>query len=109
MPGGDAATLVLLHGLFDSAKGWRDLPRRMRAAGHAVLTPDLPGHESAATVASHDAAVKQRAARMPPGPLRLLDPFTGGGAGGAAGPWAGVKGGADGAVGPHGPWPADQR
>ena len=71
MPGGDAATLVLLHGLFDSAKGWRDLPRRMRAAGDAVLTPDLPGHGSAATVASLDAAVKQRTARMPPGPLRL--------------------------------------
>ncbi|MCA3447908.1 MAG: alpha/beta fold hydrolase [Rhodobacter sp.] len=72
MPGGDAATLVLFHGRFDSAKGWRDLPRRMRAAGHAVLTPDLPGHGSAAMVASLDAAVEQRAARMPPGPLRLL-------------------------------------
>ncbi|MFO0514706.1 MAG: alpha/beta fold hydrolase [Rhodobacterales bacterium] len=70
--GGNGATLVLLHGLFDSATGWRDLPRRMRAAGHAVLTPDLPGHGSAPAVASLDAAVEQLAARMPPGPLRLL-------------------------------------
>ncbi|MFN7599633.1 MAG: alpha/beta hydrolase [Cereibacter sp.] len=58
--------------MFDSAKGWRDLPRRMRAAGHPVLTPDLPGHGSAPAVASLDAAVEQLAARMPPGPLRLL-------------------------------------
>ncbi len=72
MTGGDAAILVLLHELFDSTRGWRDLPRRMRAAAHAVLTPGLEGHGSAAPVASLDAAVKQRAARMPPGPLRLL-------------------------------------
>jgi pyruvate dehydrogenase E2 component (dihydrolipoamide acetyltransferase) len=70
--GGDGTTLVMLHGLFDSAKGWRDLPHRMRAAGHAMLTPDLPGHGAAAPVASVEDAVEQLAVQMPPGPLRLL-------------------------------------
>ncbi len=38
------APIVLLHGLFDSARGWRDLPERLTRAGHPVLVPDLPGH-----------------------------------------------------------------
>ena len=62
----------MLHGLFDTAKGWRDLPRRMQAAGHPVLTLDLPGHGASAPVATIDAAVNQMAAQFPPGPLRLI-------------------------------------
>ncbi|WP_211195435.1 alpha/beta fold hydrolase [Tabrizicola sp. YIM 78059] len=41
---GRAGTVVLLHGLFDSARGWRDLPQRLARAGMAVHAPDLPGH-----------------------------------------------------------------
>lgn len=44
LPQGGAATVVLLHGLFDSHKGWRDLPQRLARRGLAVLAPDLPGH-----------------------------------------------------------------
>lgn len=41
---GRIGTVVLLHGLFDSARGWRDLPQRLARAGLAVHAPDLPGH-----------------------------------------------------------------
>ncbi|MFN3577382.1 MAG: alpha/beta fold hydrolase [Tabrizicola sp.] len=41
---GGVGTAVLLHGLFDSARGWRDLPQRLARAGLAVHVPDLPGH-----------------------------------------------------------------
>lgn len=67
-----APTLVLLHGLFDTAKGWRDLPRRLQAAGHAVLTLDLPGHALNTQATTVEAAVDQLAAEIPPGPLRLI-------------------------------------
>lgn len=50
------ASIVLLHGLFDSPKGWRDLPRRLAAVGHSVLAPDLPGHGDSAPAASLDDA-----------------------------------------------------
>ena len=69
---GGAATMLLLHGLFDSPKGWRDLPGRLRAAGHAVAMPDLPGHGSTPPVADFDAAVEELAASLPPGPLHLV-------------------------------------
>ncbi len=65
-------TLVLLHGLFDTPKGWRDLPRRMQAAGHRVLTLNLPGHGDSAPATSVEAATDQLAVQMPPGPLRLI-------------------------------------
>jgi pyruvate dehydrogenase E2 component (dihydrolipoamide acetyltransferase) len=64
--------LVLLHGLFDTHKGWRNLPGRMQAAGHPVLTLDLPGHGTSDPAASFEAAVDQLAAQIPPGPLRLI-------------------------------------
>ena len=38
------ATVVLLHGLFDNHRGWRDLPQRFMAAGYDVANFDLPGH-----------------------------------------------------------------
>jgi pyruvate dehydrogenase E2 component (dihydrolipoamide acetyltransferase) len=51
---GGSRAVVLLHGLFDSARGWRDLPQRLARAGLAVHAPDLPGHglatDSAETV-----------------------------------------------------------
>ncbi|MBC7736410.1 MAG: alpha/beta fold hydrolase [Candidatus Saccharibacteria bacterium] len=73
MPGGQGGpTLVLLHGLFDHSKGWRDLPRRMQATGHAVLTLDLPGHADSAPATSVEAAVDELAAQMPDGRLRLI-------------------------------------
>jgi pyruvate/2-oxoglutarate dehydrogenase complex dihydrolipoamide acyltransferase (E2) component len=70
--GAGGATLVLLHGLFDSPAGWRDLPRRLRAAGHAVVTPDLPGHGAAPPAADFADAVDRMAAQMPQGPLSLI-------------------------------------
>ena len=73
VPGGQGGpTLVLLHGLFDHTKGWRDLPRRMQATGHAVLTLDLPGHADSAPATSVEAAVDELAAQMPDGRLRLI-------------------------------------
>jgi pyruvate dehydrogenase E2 component (dihydrolipoamide acetyltransferase) len=68
------APLVLLHGLFDSARGWRDLPERLAQAGHAVLVPDLPGHGRSArgdgTLAGAEAAL---AAILPAaGPVGLV-------------------------------------
>jgi pyruvate dehydrogenase E2 component (dihydrolipoamide acetyltransferase) len=50
----------LLHGLFDTGRGWRDLPERLARAGHRVVVPDLPGHgESRATARSIDEATLQ--------------------------------------------------
>lgn len=65
-------TLVFLHGLFDTAKGWRDLPRRLQAAGHRVALLDLPGHADTAPVSDIEQAVDQLAAEVPPGPLCLI-------------------------------------
>jgi pimeloyl-ACP methyl ester carboxylesterase len=42
--------VVLIHGLFDAPEGWRDLPRKLRALGHAVVTPSLPGHHATSVV-----------------------------------------------------------
>ena len=70
---GKGLPIVLLHGLFDDHRGWRDLPRHLAAAGHAVLAVDLPGHgASTVQAASVDAAVDQIAASLPDGPLRLI-------------------------------------
>lgn len=75
-PTGSAAAIVLLHGLFDSPKGWRDLPRRLAATGHSVLAPDLPGHGDSAPAASIDDAANLLAhaitTAIPHGPLRLI-------------------------------------
>ncbi len=59
--------VVLLHGLFDSARGWRDLPERLARAGHPVLVPDLPGHgRSAPGDGTLDGAEAALAATLPP-------------------------------------------
>jgi len=74
--GGSGTPVVLLHGLFDDHRGWRDLPRRLAAAGHAVLSVDLPGHGDSAAAPSLDAAIEAVftavAQAVPQGPLRLM-------------------------------------
>lgn len=37
------AHFVLIHGAFDGAWCWSQLADELRAAGHTVLAPDLPG------------------------------------------------------------------
>ena len=76
-PQGAAATVVLLHGLFDSHRGWRDLPQRLARFGHVVLAPDLPGHGDSPLVAQDlDEAVTAMtgllARQVPGGPLVLV-------------------------------------
>lgn len=70
---GAAGTVVLLHGLFDSAKGWRDLPLRLGRMGLSVHAPDLPGHgASLAPAQSVEAMADQLIADLPAGPLALV-------------------------------------
>ena len=72
-PGGRAATVVLLHGLFDSAMGWRGLPQRLSRMGLAVHAPDLPGHgDSDADAGSLDGMTEHIRAGLPEGPLSLV-------------------------------------
>lgn len=72
-------TVVLLHGLFDDSRGWRDLPRKLAALGARVVALDLPGHGGASETAdSLDAAVTQIAAQLPAGPLHLVGHSLGG-------------------------------
>lgn len=70
--GQGAATLVFIHGLFDTAKGWRDLPRRLQAAGHRVVLLDLPGHADKVPATDVEQAVDRLAAEVPSGPLCLI-------------------------------------
>lgn len=68
-----AGTAVLLHGLFDSAKGWRDLPQRLGRMGLSVHAPDLPGHgASSAPAQSVEAMADHLIAGLPAGPLALV-------------------------------------
>jgi pimeloyl-ACP methyl ester carboxylesterase len=70
---GIRATVVLLHGLHDHARGWRDLPDRLMQAGHPVLVPDLPGHgDSTATADDLAGAVEALVPLLPDGLLRLV-------------------------------------
>jgi len=70
---GNGPPMILLHGLFDDHRGWRDLPRRLAAAGHSVIALDLPGHgDSTAQADSLETATGQIAATLPAGPLRLF-------------------------------------
>ena len=62
----------MLHGLFDTSKGWRDLPRQLERDGHRVLALDLPGHGDSAPAPGFDAATDQLATRLPDGPLCLI-------------------------------------
>lgn len=77
--GSTGPTIVLLHGLFDDHRGWRDLPRRLAGMGHQVLAVDLPGHGDSAEIAqSFDQAVDQIAAALPAGPMHLIGHSLGG-------------------------------
>lgn len=38
------ARLVLVHGFTQTGASWEPIARRLAAAGHEVMTPDLPGH-----------------------------------------------------------------
>lgn len=68
-----AGTAVLLHGLFDSAAGWRDLPQRLARLGLSVHAPDLPGHGASPEPArSVEAMVDQLVPGLPAGPLALV-------------------------------------
>lgn len=65
--------VVLLHGLYDEGRGWRDLPDRLARAGHGVIVPDLPGHGGSRGVAeTPEEAVQMLAKILPEGPLRLV-------------------------------------
>ncbi len=65
--------IVLLHGLFDDHRGWRDLPKRLSGLGHRVLALDLPGHgDSTDTAEDLDQAVDLIARALPRGPLSLI-------------------------------------
>jgi pyruvate dehydrogenase E2 component (dihydrolipoamide acetyltransferase) len=67
------APLVLLHGLFDTARGWRDLPERLAQAGHPVMVPDLPGHgRSGPGNGTLAGAVSALEAVLPSGPVGLV-------------------------------------
>jgi pimeloyl-ACP methyl ester carboxylesterase len=69
----NVGTVVLLHGLFDSARGWRDLPQRLGRMGLPVHAPDLPGHgASDARALSVEAMVDQVISDLPAGPLALV-------------------------------------
>ncbi len=75
--GAAKAPVVLLHGLFDEGRGWRDLPDRLARAGHPVLIPDLPGHGASAAAASDvetatDMLADALADALPQGPVRLV-------------------------------------
>lgn len=72
-PGGAAASVVLLHGLFDSAKGWRGLPQRLSRMGLVVHAPDLPGHgDSDEDAGGLDEMTERLRADLPEGPLSLV-------------------------------------
>jgi pyruvate dehydrogenase E2 component (dihydrolipoamide acetyltransferase) len=60
------APVLLVHGVYDDGRGWRDLPERLAGAGHPVIVPDLPGPAS-----SLDEALDLLARLVPEGPVRL--------------------------------------
>ena len=70
---GDGGTVVLIHGLFDTAAGWRGLPQRLIKRGLNVVALDLPGHGADTTPAeTFDQATDLLADRLPSGPLHLV-------------------------------------
>lgn len=69
---GGGAPILLLHGLFDQGRGWRDLPARLAEAGHPVIVPDLPGHgASPAMPDGLESTAAALAGLVPAGPLRI--------------------------------------
>lgn len=76
---GAAPTVVLLHGLFDDHRAFRELSRRLAALGHAVVAADLPGHgENPRAAADFDDLCAGVAAQLPPGPVVLAGHSLGG-------------------------------
>lgn len=69
---GPGTPVMLLHGLFDDHRGWRDLQRRLATQGHAVIAADLPGHGDSAPTPTLDAATDALAAALPSGPVILV-------------------------------------
>jgi pimeloyl-ACP methyl ester carboxylesterase len=49
----DAPPLVIVHGLFGSAKNWGAISKRMAAAGRHVIAVDLRNHGDSPHLASH--------------------------------------------------------
>ncbi len=41
---GEGPPVVLVHGMLNSSRHWRQVALRLAAAGHAVIAPDLHGH-----------------------------------------------------------------
>jgi pimeloyl-ACP methyl ester carboxylesterase len=41
---GEGPPVVLVHGMLNSSRHWQQVARRLAAAGHAVVAPDLHGH-----------------------------------------------------------------
>jgi pimeloyl-ACP methyl ester carboxylesterase len=71
------APVVFLHGLYDTGRGWRDLPQRLARVGHPVVVPDLPGHGQSGAGAPDLASVVDAlsdflAIVLPDGPLRIV-------------------------------------
>jgi pimeloyl-ACP methyl ester carboxylesterase len=60
---GDAAPLVLMHGVTASAGGWWRIGPALAAAGYRVIAPDLPGHGLTGSWRRH-VAVRDNAADM---------------------------------------------
>ncbi|WP_102108982.1 alpha/beta fold hydrolase [Oceaniglobus roseus] len=63
--------VLLLHGLYDHGRGWRDLPDRIARAGHPVLVPDLPGHGQSDPSGSLESATNALLALLPEGRVIL--------------------------------------
>jgi pimeloyl-ACP methyl ester carboxylesterase len=65
--------VMMLHGLYDEGRGWRDLPDRLARAGHPVIVPDLPGHGGSLGAArTVEEAVDMLADLVPQGSIRLV-------------------------------------
>ncbi len=110
-PRGEARVpVVLLHGLYDEGRGWRDLPDRLARAGHGVLVPDLPGHGGSRGVAETPRGGRADAGQDPArGAASAGGPFPRRGAGDPAGRGVGGARGAPRAARTAGPWRTDQR
>ncbi|WP_099827890.1 alpha/beta fold hydrolase [Oceaniglobus indicus] len=71
-PDAAGAPVLMLHGLFDHGRGWRDLPDRIAAAGHPVLVPDLPGHGDSDAMETLEIVGDALARLVPEGPVILV-------------------------------------
>lgn len=62
---------VLVHGAFENGACWEDVADRLRAAGHDVVAPDLPGSPGEGT--PHEAVTFQGAVRTVTDIIDLAD------------------------------------